>query len=143
MRSAIGEIHENGRTVAEILTDMKEELTEFVQTRVTMFRTELQEKLNMAKVAIPLAAMAVVFLLTAFLLFSGALVGLVLAAFPNSLYRWFFACLIVGIFWVVLGAAAAYFAKREFELRTMMPKRTLEVLKGDKLWIQAEVRNRV
>ena len=143
MRSANGEIYGNGRSVADILTDMKGELSEFVQTRITMFRTELREKWNAAKVAIPLAGLAALSLLMAFLLFSGALVGLVLAAFPHSLYRWFFACAIVAIFWTVLGGVAAYFAKREFEMASMVPKRTLEVLKGDKLWIQAEVKNRI
>lgn len=97
----------------------------------------------MLRVAIPLAGVGALFLITSFLLLSGALVGLVLAAFPNSIYRWFFACLIVGVFWAILGAAAAYFAIREFQVRSMMPKRTLEVLRGDKLWIETEVRNRV
>jgi len=143
MRPANGEVHENGRRVSEILTEMRSELVEFVQTRTTMFRAELREKWNTAKVAIPLAGLAALLLGTAFLLLTGALVGLVLAAFPNTIYRWFFACLIVAFFWGILGAAAAYFAKREFELRSMVPKRTLEVLKGDKLWLEHEVRNRV
>jgi uncharacterized membrane protein YqjE len=143
MQSVNSEIHGNGRSVADILSDMKGELSEFVQTRVAMFRAELREKWNAARVAIPLAGFAILSLFTAFLLFSGALVGLVLVAFPHSLYRWFFACAIVAIFWVVLGGVAAYFAKREFELASMAPKRTLEVLKGDKLWIQAEVKNRI
>jgi uncharacterized membrane protein YqjE len=143
MRSPNGEVHENGRRVSEILTEMRAELVEFVQTRITMLRTELSEKWKTAKVAIALAGVAALFLGTAFLLFTAAVVGLVLAAFPNSIYRWFFACIIVAVFWGIPGAAAAYFAKREFELRSMLPKRTIEVLKGDKLWIQAEVRNRV
>ena len=143
MRSANGEIHENGRRVADILAEMKAELVEFVQTRITMLRTEVSEKWKTAKVAIPLVGLAALSLGTAFLLLTGALVGLVVAAFPHNIYRWFFACIIVAFFWGVLGAAAAYFAKREFELKSMVPRRTLEVLKGDKLWIEAEVRNRV
>jgi uncharacterized membrane protein YqjE len=143
MRSANGEIHENGRRVADILAEMKAELVEFVQTRITMLRTEVSEKWKTAKVAIPPIGLAALSLGTAFLLLTGALVGLVVAAFPHNIYRWFFACIIVAFFWGVLGAAAAYFAKREFELKSMVPRRTLEVLKGDKLWIEAEVRNRV
>ncbi|HVN22205.1 MAG TPA: phage holin family protein [Dongiaceae bacterium] len=133
---------ENGRSVAEILTQMKAELVEFVQTRVTMLRAELREKAQMLKVAVPLAGIAAVLLGTAYMLFTLALVGLVLAAFPQSAYRWFFAFLIVGVFWGILGAAAAYFAMREFQMKSMVPKRTLEVLKGDKIWIQSEVNNR-
>ena len=142
MRSVNGEVHENGRRLAEILAEMRAELIEFVQTRISMLRTELSEIWKTAKVAIPLVGLATLLLGTAFLLLTGALVGLVVAAFPQSIYRWFFACIIVAFFWGVLGAAAAYFAKREFEIKSMAPRRTLEVLKADKLWIEAEVRNR-
>ena len=143
MRSANGEIHENGRRVADILVEMKAELVEFVQTRTTMLRTELLERWKTLRVAIPLAGVAAMLLSTAFLLLTGALVGLVAAAFPNSIYRWFFGCLIVAVFWGIVGAAAGYFAIREFQVRSLLPQRTLNVLKGDKLWIETEVRNRV
>jgi uncharacterized membrane protein YqjE len=139
---ANGEIHANGRRVSEILTDMKAEFAEFVQTRIAMLRTELRDSVRRAKVAIPLMGVAALLLWTAFLLFTGALVGLVVAAFPHSLYRWFFACLLVGFFWGIIGAAAAYFALRELRSKSIMPKRTLQVLKGDKMWIESEVRNR-
>jgi len=143
MRSANGEIYENGRRVADILAEMKAELVGFIRTRTTLLRTELAEKWKILRVAIPLAGLAVLLLSTAFLLLTGALVGLVVAAFPHSLYRWFFACLIVGLFWVVAGWGAAYFAVREFQVRSMLPQRTLRILKGDKLWFETEVRNRV
>ena len=143
MRPVNAEVQENGRRVADILAEMRAEFAEFVQTRIAMLRTELREKWNTAKVAIPLAAVAALLLGTTFLLFTGALVGLVLAAFPQSIYRWFFACIIVGFFWGILGVAAAYFAKREFKVNSMVPKRTLQVLKADKLWLQREGRNRV
>ena len=115
MPMANGEIHANGRRVSEILTQMKAEFAEFVQTRIAMLRTELRASLRLAKVALPLVGVAALLLGTAFLLFTGALVGLVLAAFPHSLYRWFFACLIVGLFWGIIGVAAAYFVRREFQ----------------------------
>lgn len=138
-----GEVHENARTVAEILAEMKEELAEFAQTRVTMLRTELRVAWGKAKAALPLAGIAVIFLSTAFLLLTGALVGLVQAAFPHSIYRWFFACLIVGVFWGIVGAGAAYSVIKTFRGRNMIPNRTIEVLKSDKLWFEAEVRNRI
>ena len=142
MPMANGEVHGNGRRVSEILTEMKAEFVEFAHTRIAMLRTELRGSLRLAKVAIPLLGVAALLLGTAFLLFTGALVGLVVAAFPHNLFRWFFACLVVGLFWTILGATAAYFAKRQFQSKSIMPKRTLQVLKGDKLWIESEVRNR-
>ncbi len=138
----VTQIHENGRRVAEILADMKNEFVEFVQTRITMFRAELNEKWEITRKAIPLAVAATLFLATSFLLLTAALVGLCMAAFPNSVLRWFFACLIVGVVWAIIGGCAAYFAVRPFMKNTMVPRRTLEVLKGDKVWIVEEV-NRV
>jgi len=143
MPTANGEIHENGKRVTEILSQMRDEFVDFVDTRFTMLWTELQDTWKTAKTAIPLVAIAATFLGTAFLLFTGALVGLVLAAFPNNAYRWFFACAIVGVFWCVIGAAAAQFAFRKIRLRKILPIHTIEVLKSDRLWIAAEVRGRV
>ena len=142
MRMANGEIHANGRRVSEILTQMRAEFAEFVQTRIAMLRTELRDNWKLAKVALVLVGVAALSLSTALLLFTAALVGLVVAAFAHSLYRWFFACLIVGLFWAIIGAVAAYYAKREFQSKSILPKRTLQVLKGDKVWIESEVRNR-
>jgi|SRR5215470_2250129 len=143
MPTANGEIHENGKRVTEILSQMRDEFVDFVETRFTMLGTELQDAWNTTKTAIPLIATAAAFLGTAFLLFTGALVGLVLAAFPHSAYRCFFACLIVGVLWGVIGAAAAQFALKKFRLRNILPVHTLEVLKTDRLWIEAEVRGRL
>lgn len=143
MPAANGEIHENGRRVADILQQMRDELVEFVQTRVAILRSELLTARDTLKAAIPLAGVAAIFLSTAFLLLTAAVVGLVLAAFPYTVYRWFFACLIVGVFWGIVGAVAAIVVVKKFKGKNMVPSRTFEVLKRDKLWIQTEVRNRV
>jgi hypothetical protein len=34
-------------------------------------------------------------------------------------------------------------AMREFQAKELMPKRTMQVLKEDKMWLQSEVRSRV
>ena len=131
----------NGRSLAAIVTEMKEELKDFVQTRIEMFRTELQEKLKTLKIAAPLAGVGALLLGTAYLLFTMALVGLVVAFFRDNPYRWFFAFAAVAVLWTLLGGIAAYFAKREFDLKGLMPRKTIEVLKEDRLWIQAEATN--
>jgi len=133
----------NGRSLAAIITEMKEELKDLVKTRIEMFRAELQEKLKTLKIAAPLAGLGALLLGTAYLLFTMALVGLVVAFFRDNPYRWFFAFAAVAVLWTLLGGIAAYFAKREFELKGLMPRKTLEILKGDKLWIQAEAKNQL
>lgn len=131
------------RNISEVLTDIKTELKDFVQTRIAMFKAELQEKVKTIKTVAPLAAVAAVLLATAYLLFTLALVGLAAAFLPDNQYRWFLAFLAVAILWAILGGIAAYFAKREFEIKGLLPKRTIEVLKDDKVWVQAEVKNQI
>jgi uncharacterized membrane protein YqjE len=134
---------QNGRNISEVLTDIKEELKEFVQTRIAMLKAELREKGKTIKTAAPLAAAAVILLGTAYLLFTLALVGLAAAFLPDNQYRWCLAFLAVGILWSIIGGIAAYLAKRELEIKGLLPKRTIEVLKGDKVWVQAEVKNQI
>jgi len=133
----------SGRSLGEIVAEMKSEIKEFVQTRFEMFETEVQEKIKSLKIAAPLAGLGALLLGTAYLLFTMALVGLAVAFFRDSPYRWFFAFVIVAVLWSLLGGVVVYFAKREFELNSLAPKRTIEVLKGDKLWIQSEAKNQI
>ncbi|HLZ43740.1 MAG TPA: phage holin family protein [Candidatus Sulfotelmatobacter sp.] len=133
----------NGRNIAEVLTDIKEELKEFVQTRVAMLKAEVQEKVQTIKTAAPLAVLALVLLGTAYLLFTLALVALVMAFLPDNQYRWCIAFAAIAVLWTIIGGIAAYFAKRELEVKGLLPKRTIEVLKGDKVWVQAEVKNQI
>src|SRR5438445_13612936 len=104
----------NGRSLAEVVGDAKEEIKEFAQTRFQLLKTELQEKFALLKIAALLASVAAVFLVTAYLLVTLALAALVAASFPDNPYRWVFGFLGIGILWAIAGAAAGYFAKREF-----------------------------
>src|ERR1700693_1752671 len=133
----------NGGSLASTLAEMKIELLDFLDTRIELLKTELQEKGKILKAAAPLGALGALLLATAYLLFTLALVSLVVVAFQDNPYRWFFAFLIVAFAWTVFGGIAVYFAKRELEMNTLLPQRTIEVLKGDKIWIQAEVKNQV
>jgi hypothetical protein len=137
--------HENhsGRTYGDILADTREEIKEFVETRITILKAEMSEKLRMLKIVAPLAAVGLLFLFTAFVLFSLALVGVVVAFFLSNPFHWAIAFCAVGVLWTIVGGIVVYFAKREFKPRELMPKRTIGVLKQDKTWIQAEVKSQV
>jgi len=133
----------NVRSIGATLAEMKLEMLDFLDTRIELLKTEVREKLKILKAAAPLGALGALLLGTAYLLFTLALVSLVVVAFQDNPYRWFFAFLIVGFAWAVFGVIAVYFAKRKLETETLLPQRTIEVLKGDKIWIEAEVRNHV
>lgn len=130
----------NGRSMVEILADSKEELKQFVATRIAMFRAESREKIAVLKVAGTIAALAGVLLGTAFLMFSLAIAGFVVAFFNDNPFRWCIAFICVSFLWAVVGGIAARIAKRAFT-RDLIPRRTLGVLKEDGIWIQSEVRH--
>jgi uncharacterized membrane protein YqjE len=130
----------NGRSLAAILSDMKSELQEFAQTRIALLKRELQEKTAALKSALPLAAVGTLLLSTAFLLLSVALAALVATAFADNPYRWFFGCLAIAVLWAIGGAGALYAVKRRLSRQSMVPQKTIEVLSGDKTWIQNEAR---
>jgi uncharacterized membrane protein YqjE len=134
---------QNGRTISAILADTRDELKQFIETRIALLRTELREKFAKIKRAAPLAAAAVLLLGTAYLLFTLALVGLVLALLPANPFRWCLAFLAVAVLWSILGIIAVSLARRRLALRELMPNRTIGVLKSDGVWIQSEVKNQI
>jgi uncharacterized membrane protein YqjE len=95
----------NGRSIAAIPSEMKEELKEFAQTRVDIVKTELREKVSRLKIAAPLATAGALFLSTAYLLITLALVALVAVFIGDTSYRWVFVFLAVAFLWLIIGDA--------------------------------------
>jgi len=128
----------HSKNLAEIIAELKDEIKDFVQTRVELLKSEVRETLDAWKTAVPLAAAAVVLLVTAYLLLTIAVVAVVAVAFWNNPYHWLFAFLIVGVVWSLGGGILGWMALREFQSKGLFPKKTIEVLKADKIWIQSE-----
>lgn len=131
------------RSLASIVSEISEELKSLVTTRVEILKAELRESVAALKAALPLAAIAAVLLGTAYLLLSLALVALIVVAFAGNPYRWFFSLLIVGGVWLIGGALTAFFAVHRFQEYGFFPKKTVEVLKADKVWLQQEVKGNI
>lgn len=131
----------NNRSLADILTEIKNEFQEFMQTRIELLRAELEEKATVIKAALPLAAVGALFLTVGFVLFSFALVGLVVVAFEGNPYRWFFAFLIISFLWSMFGGIAALVAKSQMSSKGVVPRKTIQVLNNDKAWLQREAKN--
>jgi uncharacterized membrane protein YqjE len=134
---------DNGRSFGDILGDTREELKEFVETRITILKSELSEKAAILKVAAPLGAVGLLFLFAAFILFSLALAGIIVAFVWTNPFRWAIAFACIGVLWTIIGGVAALAAKRKLATSELMPKRTMGVLKQDKVWIQSEVKNQI
>ena len=123
----------NNRSLGSIVSEIREELKSFLNTRVQMMKSEFHEALG--------AIRSLVLIGTGSLLLTGAVVTIVASAFAGSPYAWFFAFVIVGVLWIAIGAIAAFFAYNQIRSRARFPKRTVEVLKADKMWIESEVSN--
>lgn len=131
------------RTLRNLLRETGGLLTEFLDTRIQMAKSELRETMGAMKTAIPLAVGAAALIVTGLLLLTLALVSLAASAFAGSTYAWFYGFLIVGVCWLAFGAMIAYFVVNQFRGRRRFPQRTIEVLKADKTWLQNEARGNV
>ena len=108
------------------------------QTSRLVSSVELSDAIRGAAI---LGGAALFVLATAWLLLNLALVGLVAVAFWGSAYAWFFGFLIVGLFWAIVGGMLGLAAQRP--LRGLAPRKTIQVLKEDKIWLQQEARSHV
>ncbi len=128
------------KSIATILSETKEELKQFVSTRVNMLKAEMDEKISRLKAVIPLAVVAALFLVSAWGVFTFALIALLHALFVPSVYAWLWASLIVALVYAIVGAIAGWFAYSEIKATKLTPTRTLKVLQQDQVWIQNEAR---
>ncbi|HEU5337083.1 MAG TPA: phage holin family protein [Terriglobales bacterium] len=133
----------NGRSLAGVINEVKDELKDFLQTRITMLKAELGEKMRTFKTALPMVITAALFLGTAFLLFTLCLVGLVSVAFYGNPLRWFFSFIIIAVLYSIVGGMAAVFGLKEIRTAGITPKKTIKVLKEDQIWLQHEARTQI
>jgi uncharacterized membrane protein YqjE len=128
------------RRVTDVVAEIGDELRSFCVTRIEMFKAEVRESVADLKAAMPLVLVAAALLGTAGLLLTLALVALVAMAFMGNPYAWFFSFLIVGGLWLVTGGILTALAMNRLRRHGVIPKKTVQVLKADKEWFEAEVR---
>jgi uncharacterized membrane protein YqjE len=128
----------NGKTMAQVANELKHDLMEFLQTRLEMLRAEVNQKVSMMKVVIPMFAIAFIFLWFAFMLMSVALVAGIAV-----LIGWGWSFLAVGLFYCLIAGLVGGLAYREIRSTGLMPKRTLKVLQQDQVWLQGEARSQL
>ena len=128
------------KSIPTILSETKEELKQFVTTRVNILKAEMDEKISRIKAVIPMAVVAALFLVSAWGVFTFALIALLHAFFVPSAYSWLWASLIVTLVYVIVGAGAGWFAYSQIKSTKLAPTRTMKVLQQDQVWIQNEAR---
>ena len=131
-------VEPNGRSLSAVVNDLKVEGKAFLNTRLEMLKAEMSEKLSAIKAALPMMIVGAVFALTAWLVLTAALVCIIAKAFGPGVISWFYATAIVGVAYLLIGGAAAWFASSELKRASLKPERTLRVLKQDQVWLQNE-----
>jgi uncharacterized membrane protein YqjE len=128
------------KSIGAILTETKQEIIQFVTTRVNILKAEIDEKISRLKAVVPLLMVAFTLLLSGWMAFTFALVALLHGLFMPSAYAWLWASLIVTAVYLVVGAVVGWFAYAEIKATSFTPTRTLKVLQQDQVWIQNEAR---
>jgi uncharacterized membrane protein YqjE len=136
-RRDLREHHE--RSLADVVNEIKVELKEFLVTRFEILRAEMNENFTALKAGIPMLLIGAVLGVMVLMLFTGALVALIAPAFEIE-FRWAIALAIVGVAYLIIGGAAAWMGYREVTARGLAPKRTINILKQDQVWLQNEAR---
>jgi hypothetical protein len=131
---------ENGRNLAGVVADLKEESKEFVSTRLAMLRSEMNNKVSVWKKAAPMIVVGALLLATAWLLLTGAIVAAIYVAFEGNPWAAALALIIVCVAYAMFGGISVLFAIRSLRETGVAPTRTLRVLKDDQIWISNEAR---
>lgn len=127
------------RSIVQVLTEMKEELRDFISTRVEMLGEEMKAKSAAWKTSLPLLLGAIVLGGTALLVLSFALVAFAAYLIGGEL-AWMLGAAAVGALYLLVGGILGWFGYREISAEGLAPKRTLRVLKQDQIWIKNEAR---
>jgi hypothetical protein len=114
-----------------VIAELIGEVEQFIEKRSDLFKAEIRQKLPHLLNAARLGIAGGLLLLTGYLFLAIAVVVLIGSAFPQNPYRWFFGFLIVGIISAGFGAIGAFLAKSEFDLKSILPHRTLSVLQRE------------
>jgi uncharacterized membrane protein YqjE len=128
------------KSLGTVLTEAKDEIKEFILTRFEILRSEVREKVETWKYSIPLLLLAGGLLLLGGMVVTFAFVALIRAWFLPSVYAWVWAGAVVAALYLIAGLAVGWFAYSELRSAGVAPKRTLEVLKQDQVWIETEAR---
>lgn len=130
----------NEKSLGAVLTETKEEMKDFIETRLQILRAEINEKVKTWKYSLPLLLLAAGLLLIGWITLTFSLVALIRAFFLPDPFAWLWAGLIVAGLYLVAGLAVGWFAYSELLSVGVAPKRTMQVLKQDQVWIQNEAR---
>lgn len=134
---------QNGKSVAEVLREFKDEMKEFLTTRAQMLRSEMVQKMGGWKAGVPAVLVGLLLLVMSFVLVTGLLVAVIALAFNGTDWRYALSLAIVTVIYGAAGSVIALYGVRKVKDAGVVPERTIKVLKQDGVWINSEARTQV
>jgi uncharacterized membrane protein YqjE len=131
--------YDEHKPLSELLQSLKQDLSEFISTRVQIAIAEMKQKTSAWKAAVPLLGAALLFAVMAFTCLTFALVSLIAESLSGG-YAWAIAAAIVALAYVIIGGIVGWLGYSELKDESIVPERTLRVLKADQNWIKNETR---
>lgn len=131
------------KSLAQIVSELKIDAQDFLDTRLQMLRAEMNTKLSMIKMSAPMLIVGAVLGMVGLLCLTGALVAVIAAGLGGGIGSWAIALLIVALCYFVVGGGAAYFGYKQFSSEGLAPKRTMKILKQDQVWLANEARSQL
>jgi hypothetical protein len=130
----------NGRSVAEVMHEFRDDLKDFVTTRIQMLRNEIMEKIGAWKIGLPSMVIGLVLFATAFLLFTAGLVSLIALAFAGHPWGFAVSFFIVMAIYALTGGLLFFYGLNTAKAAGLAPQKTIRVLKEDQIWLKTEAR---
>jgi uncharacterized membrane protein YqjE len=123
------------RSLSTLLSDLASETVELLRQELTLFKTELQEKLSKAGIG------AAALVAAALIAFSAWLFLLLAAVFALDIVLPIWAAaLIVGVLVLAIAGALALYGKSRLRADALTPERTMRSLREDQAWIKERFR---
>jgi len=122
-------------SLVELIAEIKNELVEFIQTRLRLAGSELAESATAAKKLVLMGGIAAVLLSIGLVWLLYALTAWIALAFTNPSVRWPAAFAIVGATLIAVAGLVLMLAANLRRTKTLFPRKTIEVLRADtELW---------
>ena len=131
------------KSLAQVVSELKIDAQEFIDTRLQMLRGEIKEKLSLIKMSAPMLVVGALLGLLGVVCLTGALVAVIAAGLGGGIGSWALSLLIVALAYLVLGGGAAYFGYKQFSSEGLAPKRTIKILNQDQVWLANEARSQL
>jgi len=137
-RNVLGEQRAD-RSVVEVIHDIRDEAKEFAATRFQMLSNEIKENIASMKASLPMLVGAAVFAAGLFGALTFTLIALV-ATLVKGEWRWVIGGAAVVVLYALVGGVLGWLGMAELRKHSVVPERTLRVLKQDQEFIQNQVR---